>query len=542
MLIVLAVHRESLRTFVSAHGMLHIAIARQFIDGLNIPPDNPFMAGAQLPYYWVYHFFGAMIARALGVHPLVAFEIMVLTSALAIWMAAGAIARRLTGNPAQGVWIALIALCGAQALGGWYFLAKLAIGSGAVPPDTGGYLWGIVHPVVGQARISDPTGLYGPLYFFFINVTARSMALASLLVVAATILAWQQDGNRRNLIGLAVATAVCTAFSPLIGIAAGLSLAGGLTLTWIIGRRFPSWRLAGDSPVLHALAPSAAIIVGIAAAAPTFLVLAEEGSVALNLSRREVIATATGILLPGALALLALRRTDGRVRGLVLAILLACGALLGATVMLELPVMNATNFFHAAALLLAIPAGAALLTAPGVRRRRIETAAVILLMIPTTAIVIRGFTNRPGIHVRLEGNTLTRLNTGDGFAELYQWIASETAPNSVIVLDPRAPIMTAVGNAPELPALTGRALFASRAPSYVIQPLAEAPARIALAERLSDGEQLTAADSSLLSSLGRPAVLVTSRTTDAALMARLTTLHGAASFRHDSLAAFRLTP
>jgi hypothetical protein len=540
MIVVVAIHRESLRTLVSAHGMLHVAVARQFIDGLNIPPDNPFAAGAPLPYYWVYHFTGAMAARLLNVHPLVGFELMVLASALALWLAAGSIGRRIAGRPAHGVWIALIALCGAQALGAWVFLGKLAIGAAAIPPDGGGYLWGLVHPMVRASRFSDPTSLYGPLVFFFINVTSRPIALSLLLVLAACLLAWLQDGSKKAVTGLVVSTAACTAFSPIIGIAAGLSLAGGLWTTWLFSRLTFAARLVSPGWSLRTVSvASAAIVGGIALAAPTFLMLAESGEVTIGLSRAAAIAAVTALLLPALLSLVGFWKSDAALRGYLIAVACACSALLVACVVISLPSMNSTNFFHAAALLLAIPAGAGLLLATRYRLLAMTLAAIA--MVPPTAIVVRGFMNRPAVHLTMDGARLIRIPESNEYAALYQWLQRETPLNAVVLLDPTDDVVTAVGNAPELPALTGRALFISDSPTYIVDPFPGTPRRLEVATRLSRGEAPTDDDRGLLATLQRPVVLVTQRAHDAALLERLTLHHGSPLFQQGSLAAFRLT-
>ena len=108
------VHRESPRTFVSAHGLLHSAIAQRFqAEPFAIPPENPFFAGETIPYYWFFQALGATVSGALGTDPLHGFEFLILVSAVALVFVAVRMARSLYGRANVGFAIVYLVLAGA---------------------------------------------------------------------------------------------------------------------------------------------------------------------------------------------------------------------------------------------------------------------------------------------------------------------------------------------------------------------------------------------------------------------------------------------
>lgn len=153
--VVVVVHRESPRTLVSAHGLLHAAIAERFRTGIGagFPPENPYFAGERLPYYWAFQWAGAKLSMLLGTDPLHAFELLVLAGLLGLVLAGAALGRSLYGSTAAGLGIAGFVLAGALPQGWLVLLARLP--SWGMPADDGGYLWGIVHPLVRMMRVAD---------------------------------------------------------------------------------------------------------------------------------------------------------------------------------------------------------------------------------------------------------------------------------------------------------------------------------------------------------------------------------------------------
>src|SRR5262245_23655249 len=155
--VIVTLHHSSFRTLVSAHGLLHSAIAQRFADGW-LPferPENPFFAGERLPYYWFYHYIAARIGAAAGVHALLAFEILEIVAVGIVWFAGAALGRRLGWGPGPSIAIGFLGFAGTNAFGSLFLLAKLAAGR-PWPIDDGAYLWGLTHPVMGMIRWNDP--------------------------------------------------------------------------------------------------------------------------------------------------------------------------------------------------------------------------------------------------------------------------------------------------------------------------------------------------------------------------------------------------
>src|SRR5207245_9382815 len=76
---------------------LHAAIASGILGGV-IPPDSPMMAGQPANYYWLYHFYSALLVRLTGVSIYQVFALLNVHSLVLFALAAYQIAGRLTGN------------------------------------------------------------------------------------------------------------------------------------------------------------------------------------------------------------------------------------------------------------------------------------------------------------------------------------------------------------------------------------------------------------------------------------------------------------
>ena len=542
--VVVGLHRQSIRTAVSAHGMLHTAVANQFLEPTSASHrlENPYFAGEPLAYYWVYHLTAARIAQVAGVHPLRAFEILAILALALIWFSAAALGGRLYGGMLPGVAVGYLAVSGTNPLGALALLWKLTVVGVAFPLDGARYLWGIAHPVMGLARIRDPYALYGPLVNFFLNVTSRPLALAFLLVMVAML--WQWLANRRVwwLAGLGLATTASTMFSPLIGLPAGATMAGSLGLMAAI-----RWYQGRDQVEARGWAGAAiAIIIGLIAAIPTFvsLLAQTDGGVTIGFRPSNTLGVFVSILPVAILAVGGLLRTgDGLRRRYLWAVVLSVGVLLAAAVGTTLRASNDTNFFHAAAFLLAVPAAGAfaLPAGPVSRRQWAVQAAVLAFFLPSTAIVVAAYTRRPSVDLAFEGRFLQATPAGSPRDQLYHWILANTEPQSIFVLDPRPPLVTSMGNTPELPTLTGRSIFVGQEGSYMIAPYAEAARRVALAAKLVDGLPVTPADLEYLAQLDRPVFLVSRAGATSDTMALLQESYGPPVFSIDSMAVFELS-
>ena len=441
--VVVGVHRESPRTAVSAHGLLHAAIALRFAETsatFSAPPENPFFAGEPLPYYWAFQYAAAQVGELLGTNPLRAIEALVLVAVGLVWLAGAALGRRLYGGVGAGLAVGLLAFAGSNPWGagilGWRVLRDGA----EVLADDPDFLWGIAHPAMGLARHADPHCLYGPLLNFFLNTTSRPMALALLLVALLALLAWLRRGRPVAWVGLALAVALATASSPIVAGPAIPALGLGLLLAR------PGRRGGGDSPWRGGVLPAlGALVLGGLLALPTchhlFGLGGQEG---VRLGPRAAaaapVAASSALLL--ALALAGALRSSGDRRRFALAVLSAGLVLLAASALVELPVGNDTNFFHAGSLLLAVPAAGAFQPSRRPRspwRGRLQLALVLLVFLPTPAVVVWAYLDRPPVPLDLSGPVLTRTPAGSPLERFYRWVRGETERDAVFVLDPGPP-------------------------------------------------------------------------------------------------------
>lgn len=540
--IVVAIHRQSARTAISAHGLLHTAIANQFMEPVqgSHPLENPFFAGAELPYYWVFHWTAARVANQTGVHVLRAFELLILAALAIVWFSAAALGGRLYGGILPGAALGFLALAGTNALGVPALLWKLTVGGAMFPADGPNYLWGIVHPVMGMARIHDPFALYGPLVNFFLNVTSRPLALALLLLVAAMLWRWLDEERVSWLAGLVLTTAAATAFSPIIGLPAGAAIAGALVLVAVT-----SW-WSGPHPGLgrRMIAAALAIGVGLLLASPTFLHLFGQAGGGIELGPRgsTFMGVAASILPLALVAGIGIWRTGEPVRRSYLAVVtIAATVLLIAAVITKIRASNDTNFFHAGAFLMAVPA-AAMFRPWTSRLQSAARLSLVLVFAPTASLVLLAYTRRPPVALAFLDGRLERVPASSPRAQLYRWVREATAPDAVFVIDPRPPLEMAMGNVLEFPALTGRSLFVAQAESYMVAPYTDADRRHGIAVRLLSGDPLDPADRTYVDRLSRPVYLVSREADVADRMARLQDLFGPPRFRSGPVAAFALDP
>ncbi len=489
--LVVGIHRESPRTLVSAHGLLHTAIAETIARApLSLPPENPFFAGAPLPYYFVPHLVAAGGIAISGWHAFHVFEAMGLTAIAALAFAAAALGRRLFGDGVRGAAIAVLVFAGASAQAPLFLAWRVARRGSSVFAEDPAYLWGLVHAMSQHLRPFDPFGMYGPLMPFFLNVTARPLSIAALLVmIAALARAWFRP-DLRSLIALAAATALLASFSSLIA----LATLGVLPLALAIAGR-------KDAPFRRTAPLALALLAGVAAAAPGFwhLFAVASGSTSIPagepaLLLRRAICVTSSAAVPFALALAGIRRAPPDSRPLLRALLLAALALSGAAIVVSLPSGNEDNLHHAALVLLAVSAAGAFARA----------WIAPLLFAPTLALVLACYLGRPPLDLAIEHGALRVQPSASDRAQIYDAIRAKTEANAVIVIDPGPPIRASTGNTAELPALAGRAIYTERATHYLAAPHAEMPERARIARALTRGEALSREDRARLARLGRP--------------------------------------
>lgn len=541
--VVIVIHLESLSTLLSAHGLLHTAIAERFGGSWSSfgQPENPFFAGERLPYYWFYHYAAARLSAATGLHPLRAFEILGLLGASLVWLSGVALGRRLGWRPGPSVAIGFMAFAGANALGSLGLLAKLASGR-PWPVDDGAYLWGLAHPVLGLVRFNDPGALYGPLINFFLNNSSRGLSLSLVMVGVLALFRYLEAGRVSALMSLTGASAACTAFSPIIGLVSAGAISAALAGDWL-WRATRSIEEAEWGLTRFALA-AGALLIGCGAAMPTYYHLlssqtAQPGNgFEFRPDLAVTILVSIGPML--VLALVAFLRLPDQRR--FLGLLIGAGAvLILGNAALKLPAGNECNLFHVAVFLFAIPAAGAFRVIGSSRppARMVVSVALLCLFVSTPLVVVWAYWRRPQIPLVLAGSQLRVTPPGSSDARLYEWVADGTPSASVFVADPSALGRPPVGNTPGFPALTGRFLFVADQPDYIVDPYVDTLRRRQITQTLTAGNILGSADREYLLALHRPIFLIVRNASDE----RLTALNGAygkPAFRDQHAVVFQL--
>lgn len=528
---VVVMHHQSIRTLVSAHGLLHTAIAQQFLDSWRTfgRPENPYFGGAPLPYYWFYHYVAARISAAAGIHPLIAFEVLGITAVTITWCAGAAIGRELRWSPAQSLAIGFLAFAGTNAFGACFLIVKLAAGR-PWPADDGLYLWGLTHPVMGMARFNDSGALYGPLINFFMNNSSRDLALALSLLIVLAGLRFLRTGRGWTLAGLAASAAAATAMSPIIGLVASAAMAGVLICVWWSrGTAGAPWPAVG------------ALVVGCLLPSPTYYHLFGQasGSGVVVGFRPDLLLTI--VVSAGPLVALAIvgTLTEIRHRSVLLWIVVGSTGLLVATSLARIPGSNESNLFHVAGFLLAIPAAGAV-RATGrwpFGRRRAVIAAGLLLFVSTPLVVLGAYWKRPAANLVLEGNQLRILPAGSERRAVYEWLRAQTPSNALLVVEPAILEEAVLGNVSDIPAMTGRRLFVAGEPDYLVNPNRDAGRRRQIATTLLAGESLSDEDGAYLQDLRRPIFIVRS-IAGQELSRRMRAAHGAPVFSARTVAVY----
>ena len=222
----------------------------------------------------------------------------------------------------------------------------------------------------------------------------------------------------------------CALFSPLIGLAAGGSLAAAFFLVYAVR----SERASRAQMLLTPLA----LLTGVLLAAPTFVQLFKiSGGDTLTFGiDRTLLAVCANAAVLYALALVAIRRTERARRSYLLALTAAATVLLLAAGFARLPATNESNFYHAGILLLAVPAAGAFVPSAlwSASKARLAAAA-LLVFLPSTAAVAAAFWHRPDVALEIRGRDLVRIPATSGPALAYRWIAQQTETNAVFITE-----------------------------------------------------------------------------------------------------------
>src|SRR5262249_26100753 len=91
---------------------LHAAIVSRILSGV-VPPDSPMMAGQPANYYWLYHFYSAVLMRLTGWSVYQVFAVLNVHAFVLFVLAGYRIASRLTASlfgRFSGVWLLVFGL------------------------------------------------------------------------------------------------------------------------------------------------------------------------------------------------------------------------------------------------------------------------------------------------------------------------------------------------------------------------------------------------------------------------------------------------
>jgi hypothetical protein len=108
---------------------LHAAIVSRILDGF-VPPDSPLMAGQPANYYWLCHFYSAVLMRITGLSVYQVFAILNVHALVLFFLAGYRIAGRLTTSVFGRISAAWMLVFGLNAFGWIIFLAN-----GSASPD-----------------------------------------------------------------------------------------------------------------------------------------------------------------------------------------------------------------------------------------------------------------------------------------------------------------------------------------------------------------------------------------------------------------------
>ena len=415
---------------VSYHGLLHSSVA--FAVDRSMPPENPWLAETQLAYYWTYHATGALVARAAGIAPTIAFAWINVWSAFTLPLSLYFAVAQLVSDAKRALAGVLLAVFGLNALGGWLWLARgTELGS---PGSPGELLAALSALVPGVGAEVDHWG--ARLAFGFAkngNVSSHPLALA-LAAGGLAAAAHALRNGARVWVGLTgVLFGAAFAWNPILG---GAALGSTLLAAFLFAR---SARIGWTT--------IAALVAG---ALPGVALVATAGGqyggslVEAGLHFDHLLPGWLPLLLLALPAGFALRRfrSEREIAGLLFTL-----ALLPALVfaLVELPVHNEYKLVRLAALPLGLLAGVGLFDAG-----RAYGATLMLLLVPgvlaNNALGIACYLAFGGAERPLAEGDMSLLPTasddnaeGTAWARIYAHLATrEDLAGGVLVLRPRS--------------------------------------------------------------------------------------------------------
>ena len=498
----------------------------------------------------------SQLVRFLGLNVFYSLEAIILIAMGTMMIVAARLGRIIYRSTLAGVLIGYLIVAGTNPFGFIFAIVKTfnfihRMGAQVLHTSHPNYLWGVVHPIYSLIRFNDFGGLYGPLLNFFLNNTSRPVALASLVLVIFCLERALRSRRLLDIVSLGIASAICTAFSPIIGISATLSLLGGITVCFLWTRYDPR-ELRPKNPDWHPLQLlfiCFAVITGILIAAPTYYHLIfgpSESQMHFWLfsvgAVKHLVTVVLSIFFLMLFAIAGIIAAEQKHRAYLKSLLLAALFLLTANIVIVLPAGNQSNFFHAAVVLLSVPAaGSIFFTKPAVRVLGSHTrraALIILFFLPTLLLLLAAYLNRPPLPIDFK-DTLPEYRQADSDrALLYRWVRNETADNAIFIIDPRYRVAMC-GNIDEFPGMTGRTIFTEQITHYMVEPYPDAKMRFDMSVRLASGKEPVNSDRAYISNMNRPAYILNRKVEEIRIDQRMTEIYGPPVYHKGKVFVFK---
>ncbi|HWY41317.1 MAG TPA: hypothetical protein VNX27_11035 [Chthoniobacterales bacterium] len=177
---------------------LHAAIVSRILDGF-VPPDSPIMAGQPANYYWLCHFYSAVLMRITGLSVYQVFAILNVHAFVLFFLAGYRIAGRLTRNVFGRISAAWMLVFGLNAFGWIIFLTN-----GSASPEK---WYSLVAPF---AMVKGYSPSLGNIIHEFLDGIPFAMSFAFDIAWLDVLLA-RVDGERRGIL-ITGALVLATAF------------------------------------------------------------------------------------------------------------------------------------------------------------------------------------------------------------------------------------------------------------------------------------------------------------------------------------------
>ena len=368
---------------VQADARLHLPIVQRILAG-SFPPENPFLAGTPLPYFWFYHVVLAGTARLTHI-PLDLVPALLSAQAL------------------------LVLLLAVDRLGRRFALTPLARAAGVALVGLGFTPWGwvrlvvehLAHPEINWA-LAKAYGVSALLPLLApqdprLAASLTKIAVTNALPMSLALLVLAATPPLRSTPGTWIRRAAYAAGSLFFHVAAGGLLVAGLAVSWLLARLAPA--SDGTDPIARSIGAAAALVAAAVVTAPylAFVIATRTGNAAATLTWNGTHALGLELTLAG-LVLAALPVAGRWLReGLPRAWLAVAAPAALLPWFVHLVDGNEYKCIFVLLVLLAPPAGAGL--ARLARGRALPAGLVLLLFLPTPLLVANAYLseNPPGL-------------------------------------------------------------------------------------------------------------------------------------------------